>query len=54
MLLMKMLWLKEGDEIEMEIAGIGVLKNKVVKEESAWSILKNKLNREDAKTLRNE
>ena len=35
-------WLKEGDEVEMEIEGIGVLKNRIVKEESNFSILEKK------------
>ncbi len=35
-------WLKEGDRIEMEVEGLGVLKNMIVKEESEFSILKNK------------
>jgi fumarylacetoacetate (FAA) hydrolase len=37
-------WLKEGDEIEMEIEGIGVLKNTIVKEEDDFSILERKKN----------
>lgn len=32
-------WLKEGDEITMEIEGLGILQNKIVKEESEFSIL---------------
>jgi len=32
-------WLIEGDEIEMEITGLGVLKNQIVAEDSAFSIL---------------
>ena len=32
-------WLQEGDEVEMAIEGLGVLKNKIVKEESEFSIL---------------
>jgi len=35
-------WLKEGDEVEMEIEGIGVLNNKIIKEESDFSILEKK------------
>ncbi len=35
-------WLQEGDIIEMEIEGLGVLKNKIVKEESHFSILQKK------------
>lgn len=37
-------WLKAGDEVEMEIEGIGVLKNTIVAEETDWSILANKKN----------
>jgi len=32
-------WLQEGDEVEMEIEGLGKLKNTVVKDESDFSIL---------------
>jgi len=32
-------WLQEGDEIEMEIEGLGKLKNTIVKDESDFSIL---------------
>ena len=32
-------WLKEGDEVTMEIEGLGILQNKIVKEESEFSIL---------------
>ncbi len=32
-------WLQEGDEVVMEIDALGVLKNKIVKEESEFSIL---------------
>jgi fumarylacetoacetate (FAA) hydrolase len=32
-------WLKEGDEIELEVEGLGKLKNKIVKDESDFSIL---------------
>jgi fumarylacetoacetate (FAA) hydrolase len=35
-------WLKDGDVVEMEIEGIGVLKNTIVAEETDWSILKRK------------
>jgi fumarylacetoacetate (FAA) hydrolase len=35
-------WLKEGDIVEMEIDGLGKLSNKIVKEESDFSILKLK------------
>jgi fumarylacetoacetate (FAA) hydrolase len=37
-------WLKEGDEIEMEVEGLGVLKNTIVKDESDFSILDLKKN----------
>jgi fumarylacetoacetate hydrolase (EC 3.7.1.2) len=32
-------WLKAGDVVEMEITGLGVLKNTIVKEDSDFSIL---------------
>jgi fumarylacetoacetate (FAA) hydrolase len=32
-------WLKEGDEIELEVEGLGVLKNIIIKDESDLSIL---------------
>ena len=32
-------WLKEGDEIELEVEGLGKLKNKIIKAESDFSIL---------------
>lgn len=32
-------WLKEGDVIEMEVDGLGILKNTIVKDESDFSIL---------------
>ncbi len=35
-------WLKAGDVVEMEITGLGVLKNTIVAEESDFSILKLK------------
>ena len=35
----KLGWLKEGDEIELEVEGLGKLKNKIVKAESDFSIL---------------
>lgn len=35
-------WLQEGDEIEMEIEGLGKLKNTIVKDESDFSILELK------------
>jgi fumarylacetoacetate (FAA) hydrolase len=37
-------WLKEGDEIEMEIEQLGILKNTIVKDESDFSILSLKKN----------
>ncbi|MGN6248935.1 MAG: fumarylacetoacetate hydrolase family protein [Ginsengibacter sp.] len=35
-------WLKEGDEIELEVEGLGILKNKILKDESDFSILERK------------
>jgi fumarylacetoacetate (FAA) hydrolase len=35
-------WLQEGDEIEMEVTGLGKLVNKIVKDESDFSILEKK------------
>jgi fumarylacetoacetate (FAA) hydrolase len=35
-------WLQPGDEVEMEITGLGVLKNRIVKDESDFSILARK------------
>src|SRR5215203_1514745 len=35
-------WLKEGDVVELEIDGLGVLENTIVTEESDWSILNRK------------
>jgi fumarylacetoacetate (FAA) hydrolase len=35
-------WLQPGDEIEMEITGLGILKNTILAEETDWSILKQK------------
>ena len=37
-------WLKDGDIVELEIDGLGVLSNTVVAEESDWSILSRKKN----------
>jgi fumarylacetoacetate (FAA) hydrolase len=37
-------WLQEGDEIEMEIDGLSILKNTIVKEEDDFSILTKKKN----------
>ena len=35
-------WLQEGDLIEMQIDGLGVLSNTIVAEDSDWTILKRK------------
>ena len=35
-------WLKDGDVVELEIEGLGVLQNTIVAEESDWSILNRK------------
>lgn len=35
-------WLQPGDQVEMEIEELGILKNTIVKEEEDWSILKQK------------
>ena len=35
-------WLKDGDEVEMEIDKLGRLNNTIVAEESDWSILERK------------
>jgi fumarylacetoacetate (FAA) hydrolase len=35
-------WLKEGDVVELEVDGLGVLSNTIVKEEDDFSILKRK------------
>lgn len=35
-------WLQPGDTVEMEIDGLGTLTNKIVAEETEWSLLKNK------------
>jgi fumarylacetoacetate (FAA) hydrolase len=35
-------WLKDGDVVELEIEGLGVLTNTIVVEESDWSILNRK------------
>lgn len=40
----KPVWLQDGDEIELEITGLGVLKNKIKKSKSSRSILKKKKN----------
>jgi fumarylacetoacetate (FAA) hydrolase len=33
-------WLQPGDEVELEIAHLGILKNKVEKEDTEWRIMK--------------
>jgi len=38
----KPVWLNDGDEIDLEIAGLGVLKNKIKKSKSRKSILEKK------------
>lgn len=35
-------WLQEGDTVEMEIKGLGILHNTIVKEDTDWSILSRK------------
>jgi fumarylacetoacetate (FAA) hydrolase len=35
-------WLQNGDIVEMEIDGLGVLTNKIVAEETSWSLLSKK------------
>lgn len=35
-------WLQAGDEVKMEIEGIGILKNRIVKDDSEFSILAKK------------
>ena len=35
-------WIKEGDEIEMQIEGLGRITNKIIKSDSTHSILKLK------------
>ncbi|HEU4471265.1 MAG TPA: fumarylacetoacetate hydrolase family protein [Flavisolibacter sp.] len=35
-------WLQNGDEVELEIDGLGLLKNTIVAEETDWSLLKIK------------
>jgi fumarylacetoacetate (FAA) hydrolase len=35
-------WLQPGDEVEMEIDGLGTLKNTIEAEDTDWSILKKK------------
>ncbi len=37
-------WLKEGDTIELEIEGVGILKNKIIKAKNSYSILAKKKN----------
>ncbi|RYZ54701.1 MAG: fumarylacetoacetate hydrolase family protein [Sphingobacteriales bacterium] len=38
----KVQWLKAGDVVEMEIDGLGLLSNTIVKEDTDWSLLKIK------------
>ncbi|GGB09767.1 fumarylacetoacetate hydrolase family protein [Puia dinghuensis] len=38
-------WLQEGDVVELEVDGLGVLSNTIVREDSDWSLLKLKKNR---------
>lgn len=40
----KPIWLKDGDEIELEITGLGILKNKIKKSKTSRSILAKKKN----------
>ncbi len=40
----KPVWLKDGDEIELEITGLGILKNKIKKSKTSRSILAKKKN----------
>jgi len=35
-------WLQAGDEVTMEIDGIGILENRIVKDDSEFSILAKK------------
>jgi fumarylacetoacetate (FAA) hydrolase len=35
-------WLKDGDAIELEVDGLGLLRNNIVAEEDDWSILRQK------------
>jgi fumarylacetoacetate (FAA) hydrolase len=37
-------WLQNGDVVEMEIDGLGMLANRIVAEDTEWSILKRKKN----------
>jgi fumarylacetoacetate (FAA) hydrolase len=37
-------WLQEGDNIELEVDGLGILLNNIVREESDFSILARKKN----------
>lgn len=36
-------WLQEGDEVELEIEQLGILRNTIAAEETGWSILKKKM-----------
>jgi fumarylacetoacetate (FAA) hydrolase len=38
----KIQWLQPGDIVEMEVTGLGVLSNTIIKENTDWSILDNK------------
>jgi fumarylacetoacetate (FAA) hydrolase len=38
----KVQWLQPGDIVEMEVTGLGVLSNTIIKENTDWSILDNK------------
>ena len=38
----KEIWISEGDEIEMQIDGLGKITNRIIKSESNYSILKLK------------
>ena len=40
----KPIWLQDGDEIELEITGLGILKNKIRKAKKSRSILAKKMN----------
>jgi fumarylacetoacetate (FAA) hydrolase len=35
-------WLQENDVVEMEVDGLGILSNTIVREESDWSLLEGK------------
>ena len=44
-------WLKPGDEVELEIDGLGILSNTIIAEETTWSILDNKKLNADVKAI---